>query len=98
MGQQGDGRVTPLCIAIDSRDPSGHRRERLVLRLFLRGVATTADDDLLRSSAMGKLTDAENLGRRVAAELLSLGASAPQSSLRVRQLHDPGQHIPVGFR
>ena len=71
---------------------------RVVLRLFLRGVATTADDDLLRSSATGKLTDAENLGRRVAAELLSLGASAPQSSLRVRQLHDPGQHIRVGFR
>ena len=71
---------------------------RMVLRLFLRGVTTTADDDLLRSSATGKLTDAENLGRRVAAELLSLGASAPQSSLRVRQLHNPGQHIPVGFR
>jgi hydroxymethylbilane synthase len=47
---------------------------RVVLRLSLRGVLATADDDLLRSSAMGKLTDAESLGRHVAAELLDLGA------------------------
>jgi hydroxymethylbilane synthase len=62
-----------------------------VLRLFLRGVAATADDDLLRSSATvpyssvgyssalyfsGELTDAEQLGRHVAAELLDLGAGA----------------------
>jgi porphobilinogen deaminase len=40
------------------------------------GVAATADDDLLRSSATGELTDAENLGRHVAAELLDLGANA----------------------
>ncbi|HEV7830950.1 MAG TPA: hydroxymethylbilane synthase [Pseudonocardiaceae bacterium] len=49
---------------------------RVVLRLSLRGVAAAADGDLIRSSARGKLTDAENLGRHVAAELLDLGASA----------------------
>jgi hydroxymethylbilane synthase len=49
---------------------------RVVRRLSLRGVAATADGDLLRSSATGKLTNAENLGRHVAAELLDLGASA----------------------
>jgi hydroxymethylbilane synthase len=49
---------------------------RVVLRLSLRGVTDTADGDLLRSSATGKLTDAENLGRDVAAQLLDLGASA----------------------
>ncbi|MDQ4103876.1 MAG: hydroxymethylbilane synthase, partial [Actinomycetota bacterium] len=56
--------------------------ERVVLRLSLRGVAATADDDLLRSSATapysegpyidgqysdGEPTDAERLGRQVAA-------------------------------
>jgi hydroxymethylbilane synthase len=65
--------------------------ERVVLRLSLRGVAATADDDLLRSSATapysegpyidgpysdGEPTDAERLGRQVAAELLDLGAGA----------------------
>ena len=70
---------------------------RVVVRLFLRGVATTADGDLLRSSATGTITDADNLGGRVAAQLLALGASAPHSSLRVRQPHDTGQHIGVGF-
>jgi hydroxymethylbilane synthase len=49
---------------------------RVVLRLSLWGVAATADGDLLRSSATGELTEAENLGRHVAAELLNLGASA----------------------
>jgi hydroxymethylbilane synthase len=46
---------------------------RVVLRLSLRGVAATADGDLLRSSATGNLTDAENLGRHVAGELLDQG-------------------------
>jgi hydroxymethylbilane synthase len=49
---------------------------RAVPRLSLRGIAATADGDLLRASATAKLTDAENLGRHVAAELLDLGASA----------------------
>lgn len=53
----------------------------VVLRLSLRGVAATTDDHLLRSSATGPYspgepTDAENLGREVAAELLDLSAGA----------------------
>lgn len=51
-------------------------RGRVVLRLSLRGVATTQDDDLLRASAIGELIDAEKLGCQVAAELLDLGAGA----------------------
>lgn len=58
----------------------------VVLRLSLRGVAATypagshdaAEDTvvLLRASATGDLTAAEQLGRQVAAELLDLGAAA----------------------
>ncbi|HEX2131510.1 MAG TPA: hydroxymethylbilane synthase [Actinophytocola sp.] len=58
--------------------------DRVVQRLSLRGVAAanwTADGDLsgiavdlLRASATGDLTEGEQLGRAVAAELLELGA------------------------
>ena len=63
---------------------------RVVMRLSLRGVAAVyvKDDkgkpvvvDLLRASATGDLTAAEQLGRDLAAELLDLGAgvlSAPE--------------------
>jgi len=64
--------VGALADVVEDLDDDG----RVVLRLSLRGVAATADGDLLWSSATGELTDAENLGRRVAAELLDLGASA----------------------
>ena len=64
--------VGALADVIEDRDDDG----RVALRLSLRGVAATADGDLLGASATGKLTDAENLGRLVAAELLDLGASA----------------------
>ena len=79
--------VGALADVVEDLDDEGG----VVLRLFLRGVAATADDDLLRSSATvpyssvgyssalyfsGELTDAEQLGRHVAAELLDLGAGA----------------------
>jgi hydroxymethylbilane synthase len=84
--------VGALADVVEDLDDEG----RVVLRLFLRGTAATADDDLLRASAtapycavsyptvsyptvpypLGELTDAENLGRQVAAELLDLGAGA----------------------
>jgi hydroxymethylbilane synthase len=67
--------------------------DRVVHRLSLRGVAAanwTADGDLegsavelLRASATGDLTEGEQLGRALAAELLELGAgvmSGPESS------------------
>jgi hydroxymethylbilane synthase len=46
-----------------------------VLRLSLRGVAATPQNELLRASATGDLTTAEQLGRALAAELLDLGAT-----------------------
>ena len=46
-----------------------------VLRLSLRGVAATPDNEILRASAISDLTNADELGRLVAAELLDLGAS-----------------------
>jgi hydroxymethylbilane synthase len=74
--------VGALADVVEDLDDEG----RVVLRLFLRGVAATADDDLLRSSAtapysaardsVGEPTDAEKLGRQVAAELLDLVAGA----------------------
>ena len=48
--------------------------DTLVHRLSLRGVAATADGELLRASATGDLNEGEQLGRALAAELLDLGA------------------------
>jgi hydroxymethylbilane synthase len=66
--------------------------DRVVHRLSLRGVAAanwTPDGsaqgsavDLLRASATGEMSDGEQLGRALAAELLELGAgvlSGPES-------------------
>jgi hydroxymethylbilane synthase len=64
--------VGALADVVEDLDDEG----RVVLRLSLRGVAATADDDLLRASATGELMDAEKLGRQLAAELLDLGAGA----------------------
>jgi hydroxymethylbilane synthase len=49
--------------------------DRVVLRLSLRGMAATPDNEILRASAISDLTNADQLGRLVAAELLDLGAS-----------------------
>ncbi|MGH3824371.1 MAG: hydroxymethylbilane synthase [Pseudonocardiaceae bacterium] len=82
VGEGCDAAVGALADVVEDLDDEG----RVVLRLFLRGVAATADDDLLRSSAtapysavsdsVGKPTDAEKLGRQVAVELLDLAAGA----------------------
>jgi hydroxymethylbilane synthase len=50
-------------------------RETVVLMLSLRGMAATPDNDILRASAISDLTNADELGRLVAAELLDLGAA-----------------------
>ncbi|WP_199441631.1 hydroxymethylbilane synthase [Umezawaea beigongshangensis] len=47
----------------------------VVFRLSLRGVAATPENAILRASATGDLTAAEQLGRALAAELLDLGAA-----------------------
>jgi hydroxymethylbilane synthase len=79
--------VGALADVVEDLDDEG----RVVLRLSLRGVAAAygkneAGDpvvvDLLRASATGDLTAAEQLGRDLAAELLDLGAgvlSGPES-------------------
>ncbi|MFC6089351.1 hydroxymethylbilane synthase [Saccharothrix lopnurensis] len=54
----------------------------VVLRLSLRGVMATEDGDLLRASATGDLTAAEELGRALAAELLDLSGHATASPAR----------------
>jgi hydroxymethylbilane synthase len=69
--------VGALAEVVEDLDDDG----RAALRLFLRGVVATTDDDMLRASAtvpyfVGESTDAEQLGRQVAAELLDLGAGA----------------------
>jgi hydroxymethylbilane synthase len=51
--------------------------QKVVLRLSLRGVAATPENHVLRASATGDLTAAEELGRALAAELLDLGAAVP---------------------
>ncbi|AHI01705.1 hydroxymethylbilane synthase [Kutzneria viridogrisea] len=63
--------VGALADVVEDLDDAG----RSVLRLSLRGVAATPQNDLLRASATGDLTAAEQLGRALAAELLDLGAT-----------------------
>ena len=74
--------VGALADVVEDLDDDG----RVVMRLSLRGVAAVyakdADGnpvvvDLLRASATGDLTAAEQLGRDLAAELLDLGAGVP---------------------
>ena len=79
--------VGALADVVEDLDDDG----RVVMRLSLRGVAAVyakGEDgnpvvvDLLRASATGDLTAAEQLGRDLAAELLDLGAgvlSGPES-------------------
>ncbi|MGH3760994.1 hydroxymethylbilane synthase [Actinophytocola sp.] len=77
--------VGALADVVEDLDSSDDGTDRVVHRLSLRGVAAanwTADGaavpgsavDLLRASATGELTEGEQLGRALAAELLELGA------------------------
>ena len=63
--------VAALADVVEDLDDAG----RPVSRLSLRGVAATPDNELLRASAIADLTNADELGRMVAAELLDLGAA-----------------------
>ena len=60
-------------------DAAADEPTRVVLRLSLRGVMATEDGDLLRASATGDLTAAEELGRALAAEWLDLSGHATAS-------------------
>lgn len=62
--------IGALADVVEDLDDQG----RTILRLSLRGVAATPDNELLRASAVADLTKADELGRLLAAELLDLGA------------------------
>lgn len=72
VGGDGDAAVGALADVVEDFDDTG----RVVLRLFLRGVAATADGEIFRASGTGELTDADELGRQIAAELLNLAVGA----------------------
>jgi hydroxymethylbilane synthase len=59
-----------LAEVVEDLDDDG----RVIESLSLRAVAATTDGALARASITGKTTEAESLGRSLAAELLDLGA------------------------
>ena len=59
---------------VEDLDDSVEGQIRYFESLSLRGVAATVDGALVRASITGKTTEAESLGRALAAELLDLGA------------------------
>jgi hydroxymethylbilane synthase len=67
--------VGALAEVVDDLFTDAGGTDRVVSMLSLRGVAATPDDQILRASAVGELTNADGLGRQVAAELLELGAA-----------------------
>ncbi|ACU40526.1 hydroxymethylbilane synthase [Actinosynnema pretiosum subsp. pretiosum] len=68
--------VGALADVVEDLDDEG----AAVLRISLRGVVAAEDGDLLRASATGDLTAAEELGRALAAELLDLSGHAAARS------------------
>ncbi|WP_440901985.1 hydroxymethylbilane synthase [Actinosynnema sp.] len=68
--------VGALADVVEDLDDEG----AVVLRISLRGVVAAEDGDLLRASATGDLTAAEELGRALAAELLDLSGHAAARS------------------
>ncbi|HEY4022287.1 MAG TPA: hydroxymethylbilane synthase [Pseudonocardiaceae bacterium] len=67
--------VGALAEVVEDVMADGAGGERTVLRLSLRGVAATPHNEILRASAVSDLTNADELGRNLAAELLDLGAA-----------------------
>jgi hydroxymethylbilane synthase len=67
--------VGALCEVVEDLETDENGADRVVLRLSLRGFAATSTGEILRASAAGELTAADELGRELAAELLDLGAA-----------------------
>jgi hydroxymethylbilane synthase len=67
--------IGALADVVEDLVPAADGTDVVVLRLSLRGCAATPDNEILRASAISDLTNADELGRLVAAELLDLGAS-----------------------
>lgn len=63
--------VGALADVVEDLDDQGS----VVYRLSLRGVAATDSDEILRASAVADITEATELGRQVAGELLENGAA-----------------------
>ncbi|HEY1570855.1 MAG TPA: hydroxymethylbilane synthase [Pseudonocardiaceae bacterium] len=67
--------VGALAEVVDDLFTDADGTDHVVSMLSLRGVAATPDHQILRASAVADLTNADELGRQVAAELLDLGAA-----------------------
>jgi hydroxymethylbilane synthase len=70
LGSPCNAPVGALAEIVEDLDDDG----RVVERLSLRAVATTADGALVRASATGETEDAERIGRDLADELIADGA------------------------
>ncbi|MEJ2868488.1 hydroxymethylbilane synthase [Actinomycetospora sp. OC33-EN08] len=70
LGSPCDAAIGALADIVEDLDDDG----RIVERVSLRAVATTAEGALVRNSATGETKDAEQIGRTLAAELLADGA------------------------
>jgi hydroxymethylbilane synthase len=68
--------VGALAEVVEDWETGPDGTDRVVEMLSLRGVAATTDGALVRASILGKTTEAESLGRALAAELLDLGAES----------------------
>jgi len=68
--------IGALAEVVEDLDDSGDGPAKIIESLSLRAVAATSDGALVRASITGKTTEAESLGRALAAELLDLGAES----------------------
>jgi len=76
LGSPCGSAIGALGEVVEDLDDSADGPARYIESLSLRGVAATVDGALLRASITGKTTEAESLGRALAAELLDLGAES----------------------
>lgn len=74
LGSPCSAPIGALAEVVEDLDDDGSGGQRVVERLSLRAVATTADGALVRASAAGETEDAERIGRELAAEMLADGA------------------------
>lgn len=74
LGSPCSAPIGALAEVVEDFDDDGSGGQRVVERLSLRAVATTADGALVRGSATGETEDAEQIGRALAEELLADGA------------------------
>jgi hydroxymethylbilane synthase len=68
--------VGALAEVVEDWESGPDGADHVIEMLSLRAVAATTDGALVRASILGKTTEAESLGRALAAELLDLGAES----------------------